>query len=150
MTCFIFTSILFIFVLAIPLILSLTNSVLLKSKYGKYYFHAEEDDGDEGDRDYYRPYSVCYSQSFLCHESSWSGDLNESFACQMIHLSSQDIASTPFLKKKHLSAIIDAVWMALNDVLILGRLQISFTLGDIGKHKVKPPTPSHEKMPSNW
>ena len=53
MAYLIFTSILSIFVFEILLILYLTNFMLSKSKYGKSYFHAKEDDDDEGDGDEY-------------------------------------------------------------------------------------------------
>ena len=76
---------------------------------GNSYFRAKEDDDNEGDGYAYRPSSVCYLLSYLRHQSSWSGVPNEFFACQLIHMCSQDISSTNFYKQKSLSTIIYSV-----------------------------------------
>ena len=58
----------------------------------------------------------------------------------MIHLSSQDLYYTTFSKQKSLSATIFAICRALNDVLILSRITVSFTFGDMEKDNYNPPS----------
>ena len=67
---------------------------------GKYYCHFKEYDDNEVDGDDYWPSSVCWSQSSLRNISYLSGLQNKLISCEMIHLSSQDIDTTTFLKHK--------------------------------------------------